>query len=196
MARRIDEGQLAVARLYAGCLLDLAEEAGVGDELAEELSSLGEAIAEDASLGQFFGSPLVRDDKRRQAIEAALRGKLHDLVVDALQVMNDKGRLGLVEALSVAYEQELDARRGRFEISVTTPVPLTDELRDRLIADLVAISGGKTPKLSELVDPSILGGMVLETERRKIDYSLATHVRHLDERLEERASEAIQRAMQ
>lgn len=195
MARRVDNRELAVARVYAQSLLALAEEAGNADEIQTELAALAGEVAQSDELAAFLGSPLVGESERAEALETIFRGRLSDLLLDTLQVMNEKGRLGLVRALDAALQEELDRLRGRVDVEVTTAVSLSDELRDRL-RSVVAERTGKHPRLTESVDPEILGGMVLRIADRKIDASVASELRRLDQRLKDRMSAAVRSGME
>ncbi|MEZ5330768.1 MAG: ATP synthase F1 subunit delta [Thermoanaerobaculia bacterium] len=195
MARRVDNRELAVARVYAQSLLALAEEAGNADEIQAELAALAGEVASSDELAAFLASPLVGVSERAEALETIFRGRLSDLLLDTLQVMNEKGRLGLVRALAVALQEELDRLRGRVDVEVTTAVALSAELRERLHT-VVAERTGKQPRLTESVDPEILGGMVLRIADRKIDASVASELRRLDQRLKDRMSAAVRSGME
>lgn len=190
MATRVDNRELAVARVYARSLLVLAEEDGISDEVRAELAGLAAEVATHPEISSFLASPLVGEARRAEAVEAMFRGRLSDLLVDTLQVMNAKGRLALLRALALAFEEELDRLRGRVDVVVTTAVPLSDELRER-VRSVAAERSGKQPRLVESVDPEILGGMVLRIGDRKLDASVASELRRMDLRLKDRMPDAV-----
>lgn len=189
MAGRVDNRELAVARVYAQSLLTLAEEAGISDQVQAELAGLAAEAVRSPELVAFLASPLVGESHRAEALEAMFRGRLSDLFLDTLQVMNGKGRLGLVRALDAAFQEELDRLRGWVDVAVTTAIPLSDELRER-VRSVVAGRSAKQPRLRESVDPEILGGMVLRIGDRKLDASVARELRRMDQRLRDRLSGA------
>jgi F-type H+-transporting ATPase subunit delta len=182
----IDSRELAVARVYALALLALAEEQGRGEEVGEELAALAAVVTSDETSRAFLASPLVSEEERRTALETAFRGRLQDLTVDVLQVMNRKRRLAVVPALALAYRRELDRRRGRVDVDVASAVPLSESLRERLHAALAAMTG-REPVLHERVDAELVAGLRLAIGDRKIDGSVAARLRRLDLRLLERA---------
>jgi F-type H+-transporting ATPase subunit delta len=189
VSTRIDNRELAVARVYARSLLALSEEDGIADQVQAELGGLAAQVATHAEISAFLASPLVGETHRAEALEAMFRGRLSDLLLDTLQVMNGKGRAGLLPALAAAFAEELDRLRGRVDVAVTTAIPLSDEFRER-VRSVVAERSGKQPRLSESVDPEILGGMVLRIGDRKFDASVATQLRRMDQRLRDRLSGA------
>ncbi|MEE9561813.1 MAG: ATP synthase F1 subunit delta [Thermoanaerobaculia bacterium] len=190
MSGSIDERQLAVARVYAQALLGLADRQGEVDEILEQLEQLSSLMDQAPALENFLGSPLVQEESRKAELEKLFRGRASDLLVDTLQVMNRKGRLGLIRALVVAYRAEYEELKGRIDVRVTTAVPLSASLRQRLRVVTSEVTG-KEAQLVEKVDQSILGGMILRIGDRKIDTSIAKEIRQLNEQMVERASREL-----
>lgn len=189
----VNDRELAIGRIYSKAMLDLAEERGEADDLLAELQDLVKYLDRNPEFEQFLGSPLVDDEDRSRTLERALRGKASDLLVDALQVVNRKGRLGLLRAIAEGYRIEHGLLRGIAEATVRTAVPLGEALRTR-VRESVARFTGKQPRLIEKVDPSLIGGIVIEVDGQKIDGSVASRLRELGQALERRASEEIVRA--
>ncbi len=193
MGHKVDDRQLAVARVYAESLFALADEKGAADQVLPELEALVILQTSDDDLDVFFSSPLVDETSRRTVLEASLRGRMSDLVVDAIQVMNSKGRMALMPALVAAYKMVLDERRGRVDVAVTSAVELSEALRERLMATLQNVTKREV-RLAETIDPEILSGVIVSVGDRKIDYSLATDLRQLDDQLRDRATREIHSA--
>ena len=191
MAQRLDEQELAIARVYARSLLELADRDGSAAEILAELLELREASESSSELGRFIADPLIETDLRRHVLERMFRAKASDLLLDTLQVMNRKGRLQLLPALAEAYRQEWEVRRGRVEVTVATAVPLTESSRDRLQKALSSFTGLEA-QLTETVDEGLIGGMVVRVGDRKVDTSVARELRRLGDRLLDRASVEIQ----
>ena len=187
-----DSREVGVARVYARAMLHLAAAQGQEDELLGELAGLGKAVAGDAELAAFLASPLVSSEARAQVIEKVFRQRASDLLVDALEVINGKGRLGLLPAIVEAYRGEYRELRGLVDARVTTAVPLSKAQRESLAAAVAKLTG-KQPELIESVDPSILGGLVVEVSGEKIDSSLAMRLRDVGMHLAQRAALELHR---
>jgi len=183
---------LAIGRVYAKALLGLAERMGEGgaEALGEELAGLASLLAESPALGRYLSDPFVDPEKRRRLLEATLRGRVSDLLVDGLQVVNRKGRLALLPELAEAYRRMLAELRGEVEVEVATAVPLSAEQREALRV-AAAHHTGKRARLIESVDESLLGGMVVRVGDRKIDNSVIKDLRRLSRLLAERGSREI-----
>ena len=187
---RVDEQELAVAAVYARSLLGLARDRVEADQIEQELADLAGLLDADADLDGYLLSPLVDDEARSAALEKAFRNRANPLVANTLQVMNAKGRLGLLRALAEAYRLENEDRRGEVDVEVTTAVELSDDLRRRITVTASRYAG-KTARLIEKVDPDLLGGLVLRVGDRKIDSSLARRIHDARENLFQRASEEL-----
>src|SRR5689334_4149579 len=145
---KFDDQVMAVAGVYAESLYDVASETGATDGLLEELMGLSDLLARDAGLRDFLSSPLVDAKVRAAAIEKVFRGRASDLFVDALQVVNRKGRSALLPSIAEAYRRRVDLAANRVDVDVRSAVPLTDALRADLRAAIKAQSG-KNARLHE-----------------------------------------------
>ncbi len=187
----VEDQQGGVAQVYAEALLALAEERGVADQVLEELGDLAGLAARDRAFETFLASPLVEPEARARTFEKLLRGRASDLLVDALQVINRKGRLALLPEIANGYRQAHRRLRGRVQVFVASAVPLTEPLRAKLSAAAARYTG-KTPELVLSVDPSLLGGMVVRVGDERIDSSVKTRLRDLSGALLRRASQEVQ----
>jgi len=192
MSSRIDEQEIAVADVYAGALLQLAERRNEGDAVLGELDAIIGLLDEQPQFAGFLSNPTVELEARRSAIERTFRGRANDLLVNTLQVMNRRNRLDLLDALSAAYQRDLDRMRRRQSIEVETAVPLSEELRNRLTRAISELTGSKT-RLVEAVEPSLIGGLVVRIGDQKIDTSVARSLALLASRFEERTASEVQR---
>jgi F-type H+-transporting ATPase subunit delta len=183
-----NEQEIAVARIYARSAFDLAERQGAEASLQEELQELVEQLDKEPAFENFLSSPLVEVGERRQMLDRLFKGRMSDTLLNTLQVMNRKGRSGLVRALAEAYRQEFEERTGRITVSVRTAVALSESLRQSLLEATSRLTG-REASLQEAVDESLIGGMILLVGDRKIDSSVAKELRQLEERFLDRASQ-------
>lgn len=188
--KKSSEQEIAIARVYAQAALSLAEGRGQAEEVLTELEGLLSLMDRDPAFESFLGSPLVEAQERKAALDRMGRGQINEILLDTLQVMNNKGRSGLVRALVEAYRQEYEELRGQVRVRVQTAVPLTDALRQQL-QSAVSSYTGKTAKLEESVEPSLIGGLVVQVADRRIDTSVVKEIRGLEQRLLDRASHEI-----
>lgn len=105
--------------------------------------------------------------------------KSREEIVGELAAYVVENRLkGQVELLIEDIAANL-ARLGHVSATITTARPLTDELRSELAAYVKRIENAKGVDLQEVVDPSIIGGVVVETPNQRFDDSIATKLKRL-----------------
>lgn len=182
--------ETALARVYGVAMLQLAESLGEADSLLEELTDFAARLEDDLEFDAFLSSPTIDANARRTAFETLLRGKYSDLFVDSLQVLNRKGRLGLIRGLARTYHLLLEDLRGRVEVHVRTAAPLTDRHRSEL-KEVAAKQTGKEVDLVETIDESLIGGLIVQIGDQRFDTSVAARLKRLAGALLDRASREI-----
>ena len=178
----------SLARIYAEAMLAAA--AGGEQAFVDDLDALVGLLDRDPAFEAVLANPLINAAGKRALIDKALRGQLGDTLVDGLQVMRKKGRLGLVRELARAVHEIWLARQGKVEVRVTSAVPLSPALREDLVR-AAAQRIGKQPVLVERVDPKLLGGLVVRARDGKFDSSVARTLARIEARLLERASNEL-----
>ena len=123
----VDDEQLALAGVYSRAMLELAVSSGEADTLLEELRELSALAEENADFEAFLSSPTIDAEVREQSLEKLFRGKASDLLVNSLQILNRKERLGLVRAVAESYRLAHEELRGQIDAHVRTAVKLNDE---------------------------------------------------------------------
>ncbi|MBI4580815.1 MAG: ATP synthase F1 subunit delta [Planctomycetes bacterium] len=191
MPKKNDE-LMALADVYADALLATAREQNAEDQVALEFAELVRYMDADADFTQFLTADSVDDDPRRASLEKLFRGRMHDLLLNVLQVLNNRGRLGLVREVYRCVELRMEAQHHQQEVIVQTAMPLTDDLR-AMVKDRVGVYIGKEALLIERVVPELIGGVVIHINDVQIDGSVAWRVRSLRERFSERALHEIHR---
>ena len=100
-----------------------------------------------------------------------------------LTTMIERNQLDLLPQVAEAYQDMVREDEDVVGVTVTTAVPLDDELRDE-ISQTCADSLGKKVFLIERVDPSIIGGLVIEARGQRRDISVKTQLRAAREALD------------
>lgn len=182
---KVDDKHIGVARLYTLSLLGLAEKAGQADDVRDELREIAGLLERDAPFADFVTSPLINPEARASSLDKLFRGRLSDVLLDTLQVMNEKGRLAVLPTMAELYRLEHQSLRGRVDVHVKTPVPLKIKLREKLKRALAELLG-KEADLTVEVDDGLIGGMILKVGDLKIDASARSRIEGLRHALHDR----------
>lgn len=99
-------------------------------------------------------------------------------VLETLAAMQREDDLDLVSQVARQYKEYLDAEDKTVSVTVTTAVPLDDDLREKVRAK--AEADLKAPVyLVERVDPSIIGGIMLEARGKRYDASVRAQLANI-----------------
>lgn len=185
----------AVAITYARALFDVVK--GGGQEAVERTFAELEAVLEEArqskSFSEFLSSRIVDSDRRSLSIEKIFGGKFSQPVVNFLKVLNDKGRLHALPAVTEAFDSVAQQSFGRVEVDITTAVELSQGEKDALAARLQQ-KLGKAPVLHCTVNPALIGGMRIQIGDQLIDSSVSTRLGQIREAMNTRGSSIVRAA--
>jgi F-type H+-transporting ATPase subunit delta len=191
MAAHSDE-QLTLAKVYASSILAVAKEKNDVEGLGQELREFGKIVDSQPDVWAYLSSPTVEASKRAGSLEKMLRGRAKDLLVDSLQIVNRNGRLHLLPAIVHAYAALQEELAGRVEVQVRTASQLKPQQEQR-IRDIIRKHTGKEADLVIDVDPSLIGGLVVQIGDEKLDSSVSRKLEKMHEILMERGSREVQR---
>jgi F-type H+-transporting ATPase subunit delta len=179
-----------IADVYARSLIELAQEKGFADQIGEEFAALIDYMRKDPAFHGFMTSAAIDDDPRRRSLEKLFRGRMNDLLLSMLQVLNNRGRCELIPAIHERYRLLLEELHGQEEVFVTSAHPLGDDVAAELRTELAARIG-REPLLITTVDPDLLGGLVIQVGDRRIDASVRGKIQRFRTLLSDRAGKEI-----
>ncbi len=161
---------------YATALFDLAVEGKSLDAVAASLATLKTALADSADLKALTTSPMVTRTQAAAGIGGIAGAmQLDPLTTNFLGVLAANRRLGQLPVIIRDFAALTARRRGETTAQVTSATPLSPDQQDALKAKLK--SGLKTDvALDLIVDPAILGGLIVRVGSRMIDSSLKTRL--------------------
>lgn len=177
--KRVSVAAAGLPGRYAAALFDLAETDKALDSVASDLAMLEAALAESADLRALIEAPQIRREAAGRAMTAlASELGLGDLVTRFLGVLARNGRLAALPATIKAYNRMLAAWKGTDTAFVTAAHKLTAAQKKALEAKLKARTG-RQMAVEVMVDPAILGGLVVRIGSEQIDSSIRTRLDRL-----------------
>ena len=103
-------------------------------------------------------------------------------IIAVLDTMSKRDQLDLLPKVAAAFKYVAEEDEDVVGVTVTTAIPLDDELRQTITKKCEQDFGRKV-FLIEQVDPSIVGGLVLEARGERRDISVKTQLRIAQETL-------------
>ena len=96
-------------------------------------------------------------------------------VMDTLTSMQEEDDVDLIEEVYAEFKRLVDSDDSIVSVTVTTAVPLDDELRQK-VCEKAEDMFKASIYLVERVEPSILGGIILEAQGQRYDASVKTQL--------------------
>ncbi|MBP6011614.1 MAG: F0F1 ATP synthase subunit delta [Alphaproteobacteria bacterium] len=169
-----------LAGRYATALFELATETKSLDAVAGDLTRLNALIAGSADLARLVRSPVFSREEQGRAIDAVLtRLNVNPLTKNFIGLLAQKRRLFALTGIVSAFEALVARQRGEMTAEVTSAQPLKAEQRTALLGTLKDAMK-REMRLTERVDPSLLGGLVVKVASRQIDSSLKSKLVRLE----------------
>jgi F-type H+-transporting ATPase subunit delta len=159
------------ASRYAKAIFELASEDGKIDHWSRELVLIREVL-DDPTAREIIANPSVSVETRVKAVEALDLPGIGPRGLNLMRLLVASRRVDRIDEIVEHFEVLADEAAGRVRARVTTAIPLSEADRDKLGADLSARLG-KDVRLVAEVDPSILGGLLLQVGDRLTDASVA-----------------------
>jgi F-type H+-transporting ATPase subunit delta len=165
-------GHSKVAYRYAKALFDLALETGKVDQVHADLNTIQQANHKE--LSTLLGSPVIGSDKKTSIFEAVFAQHVQPITVSFFKLIFYKGRAVAIKDIIEAYFDKYRLHKGIKVVEMTTAVAVSDEVRQSIVKELQnnKMLAGKSIELKEKVDPSIIGGLVMQVDDKLFDASI------------------------
>lgn len=185
-----DPSATAVARVYSEAFLDAA--GGDAEGAIEEFTSfMDDVLAKNPEFEALITSPYFNKDDKRAMIDRIVGPFGSERFTSFLRVLARHERLDLLH--TILYEIWLlhESRLGQRRVQVRTAIELSDEQLENIRRRLDGHFPFE-PILVPGVDPSLLGGIVIQVGDTVYDGSLRSRMRQLARQLRQRSVQEIQ----
>jgi len=160
---------------YASALFSAASKQNKLDQIDADFQKLDRLLTQNKSLGDLFRNPGVTREQRLALINEL---GLSDMTRATLETLVDNRREKKLTKFISVMNRLMAANRKELLCRVITAKPLDDKLRKELDSVLQQFSKkGEKLNVETTVDPSIMGGMIVEVGDRYIDMSIASKIK-------------------
>lgn len=159
-------------------LYQLAEEEQLDQQILEEFSVLARQFEENPDYLELLSTPALQKSQRLQIAEEAFRGRIHVYLLDFIKILIQREAAQQLPQCWCQYEKLYNQRHNIERATAVTAVPLSPQLREKLLEKLEQISG-KTILLENRVDPAVIGGVSIQMDGKELDDSLKSRLETL-----------------
>ena len=170
-----------VAKPYAGALYEAAIENGNLDAVYMDVFNVLGIFRSDPAFAALLLNPRILPEDKEAVILKALSG-MDGSLSGLITLMLKKGRGAHIEAALKEFINLTKAYKGIVNAQVYSAIELTEEQLSALSAQLAAKTG-KQIEIEAYVDPSIIGGLLINAGGMVLDNTIKKHLQTLTKRL-------------
>ena len=169
-----------VAYAYAKSLMDLAIERGELEVIYQDFLHLAELAKSNRDLELALRSPVISSEKKLAILKALFEKRgANEATLSFFEIISRKGREEVLADIAREFQVLYQLHNSIQVAEVTTTFPLDERLRAEFTKLVLEISGMKEVKLTEKVNPELIGGFILKVNDRQLDESLSSKLRAL-----------------
>jgi F-type H+-transporting ATPase subunit delta len=169
---------MAVAhRMYARALFQAASEEGRLEQVAADFAALAGALEDIPELRAFLRNPQIDPPEKARVADEIAAGA-DELVRNFLRLVAEKGRAGELVEMNAELEALVARAQNRLAVELTTAHELSDD-EARSIVEKIEQASGRKVEATRSVDPSLVGGVVLQVGSYRADGSVRGRLQRL-----------------
>jgi F-type H+-transporting ATPase subunit delta len=168
----------SIGRNYSRALFDLASESSSQDKVEEDLRAVRDAIFSDREVLSFFTNRLISRVTKKSLIRSICEGKVDSRLIILILLLVDRDRMRLLGEVCEEFERLCRMARGVRRVKVYSAFPLGTEEKSRITHALQTRLSAVIELETEL-RPSLIGGVVAESEGQEIEFSIQGRLRDL-----------------
>nr|CAG4636542.1 EOG090X0EB8 [Eubosmina coregoni] len=170
---------------YASALYSAASKQKTLEKVEKELITFQATIAKDARLAEFVNNPILKRSLKKEGLASvAKKQNMSPATTNLLELMAENGRLKKLDTVIAHFKTMMAAHRGEVTCQVTSAKPLDAASLKEIQGALTGLlQKGQTLQLTTVVDPNILGGLVVVIGDRYIDMIISIEINEFNEKL-------------
>jgi ATP synthase F1 delta subunit len=166
-----------IAEVYARSLFEVATEQDKVDSIREQLGQFADALTANREVSIFFFSPYFSVQEKKDGLRRAVEGA-DPIFENFLEALIERHRMPTIFRIRARFDVLYDKSHKKLPVTVTSAVPLDDELVQSL-GRRISEQTGNEIEVASNVDPDILGGIVLRVGNFIMDASIRTRLEQL-----------------
>jgi len=140
-----------------------------------------QAIDDVPDLAAILDNPETESTVKADVLERVLAGA-DELIRNFVRLLAEKGRAREIRAIAAEFETLVAAEERILDVELTTATELSDQEFGRILGRIEQASGHKV-QASRSVDPSLIGGIVLQAGSMRLDASVRGRLERLRQQL-------------
>lgn len=172
-----------IPQRYAKALYKYAVEQGQADAMYQTAKTVIEQFEKNPDLHKVISNPYVKTDDKEQALIAAAGNTDDDVYNRFIKMIIELHREQFAYLMMLAYRDLYRKENNIAKVNITTATQLDAAIMQKLHALVVGSFPKMTLEFSELTDPEIIGGFVIDVDSVRMDASVSNELEQLRQTL-------------
>ena len=173
-----------IAVPYARALFDFSVEKNIMHQITADFQNLDTFFNETSELTQYLNSPVVKQEAKREILAKTLKSQINTETFKFLMVLVNRDRISLLGAIINTYLELVYETASIKMIEVSTAAEFSNSQKTTLIQKLKELTNAREIRLVVTEDPSLIGGFLIKTESKVIDFTIKNQLQQLAKHLD------------
>ena len=173
-----------LAAPYARALFDFSVEKNIMHQITADFQNLETFLSEAGELTEYLNNPIVNQNAKREILTKTLQSQVNTETFKFLLVLVDRDRINLLKSIITNYLELVYETASIKMIEVSTAVAFTNSQKNMLIKKLKELTDAREIRLVVTVDSNLIGGFLIKTESRVIDFTVKNQLQNLAKHLD------------
>ena len=166
---------------YAKALLEFAIENQKEKSIVVEMQNILSIMETNPELDEVLNSPVLPVSQKRKIIDEIFPNA-SKILISFFDLLSQNGRDGILGGVAHHYIDLFDKSQGKVAATVTTALPLTEDLEKEVLKKAATLTPLKV-ELKNIVDPTIKGGFILRVGDLQYNAGIADRLEALKREL-------------
>ena len=172
-----------IPRRYAKALYKFALEKGATKEIYVLSKRVVDAFRNNPDLQKVLSNPFVSDEDKENLLLAASGEKDNEIFKQFVLLIISQKRVEYAQAMMLAYRDIYRKENHISQARITTAVKLDDARMKKLRKLVEDAFKDSEIEFTEAIDPSLIGGFVIDVDSVRMDASLSNELEQLRQTL-------------
>lgn len=165
---------------YAKALFELAREHKNIDTVKSDINTLLSGVQSSDELRNLINNPTVGTEKMTAIFQKTFT-KLQATTSSFLSLVIKKGRISELASICEAFIQLANQESNTVQVRLTTASAISDATQKQIASKVLK---NANYEIQSIINPSILGGYVLEYDNKMLDESIANKIQSIKNNLD------------
>ena len=173
-----------IAVPYARALFDFSVEKNIMHQITADFQNLDIFFSETSELTDYLNNPVVKQEAKREILSKLLKSQINTETFKFLMVLVKRDRINLLRAVISNYLELVYQTASIKMVEVSTASSFTNAQKKALIQKLKELTNAREIRLIINEDPSLIGGFLIKTKSKIIDFTIKNQLQQLAKHLD------------